>query len=104
MFKQLVLFFLLLFTILIPRSQNRHQLPDYLAIYKSAEKFYNSENPTAKTDSLALLSYLKIISLPEKQGINKGLLFDSYLKAGILEMSAKNDEKAIALFSGSIAV
>jgi len=104
MLRHLVLLFLLLLAIFYPYSQDQSHLPDYLSTYKSAEKLYNADNPTAKTDSMVLSLYLKVISMLEKGKMNDSILVDSYLKSGILEMSAREDQKALALFSGSIRV
>jgi CHAT domain-containing protein len=104
MFRHFVLLLFLLLIIFFPYSQEHHEMPDYFSVYRSAEKFYNSEQATRTTDSLALLSYLKVISLLNKKGVNDSILFDSYMKSGILEMSANRDQHALELFSGSIRV
>ena len=46
-----------------PHSQNNNHVTDYLRLYKTAEKLYNSENPTDSTDNIALLNYSKVISI-----------------------------------------
>ena len=64
-----------------PQSQNNIHVADYLRLYKTAEKFYNSANPTDSTDNIALLNYSKVIYILKKNDENDGLLFDCYLKS-----------------------
>ena len=102
MARHLFLSILLLFIIEFPHSQNRYTDPKYITAYKYAERLYNSPNATDQTDSLALASYLSVISLLENGSGNDSILFDSYLKSGILEMSTKKDQSALQLFLQSI--
>lgn len=65
------------------------------AAYKKADAYFNSNNPTDKTDSLALHGFTDIIRL---LAASRGkqydtLLFQSYLKQGIL-LDVKNDNPA----------
>ncbi|MBS1600726.1 MAG: CHAT domain-containing protein [Bacteroidetes bacterium] len=100
--RHFLLLILSLVIISYPYSQEQHQSPEYFSVYKTAEKFYNSARPTTTTDSLALQSYVKTILLLQGKKINDSILFDSYLKAGILQMTAKKDQQALDLFLGSI--
>ena len=85
-----------------PQGQNNDTVHDYLHLYKVAEKLYNSENPTDNTDHLALLNYLKVISILNKNNSNDTVLFNCYLKSGIISMSANEDHQAIQFFLQSI--
>jgi CHAT domain-containing protein len=91
------------------QGQTRQHEPPYLRSYRQAEKYYASDKATHHTDSLALDGYKQTIFLLEKQTINSpertraddSLLFDSYLKSGILDMSGGKPRQAIVDFMGS---
>lgn len=104
MLRQLLLLFPLLLIFLFPFSQDHHESPDYLTAYRSAEKYYNSARPTEATDSFAFGYYQKTISFLVGKKINAGILFDSYLKSGIIKMSEKKDQQALEMFLGAIQV
>jgi len=62
--------------------------------YQKADQFFNSDNPTATTDSLALAGFEQVILQLEKTPLHQYdlLLFQSYLKKGILlDVSNKNE-------------
>ncbi|MEP6948548.1 MAG: CHAT domain-containing protein [Ginsengibacter sp.] len=88
----------------IPQSQNNDRVNDYTRLYKTAEKLYNSETPTNSSDSLAFLNYSKVISILKENNKNDPVLFDCYLKSGIISMSKKEDQRALNFFFKSIAL
>lgn len=77
---------------------------NYISEYKKAERIYNSENATDKTDSIAFLSYLKTITFLEKTALHDSILFDSYVKAGIISMTRKKDSLALHFFLKSLSL
>ena len=93
----------LLFTF-APQSQNNNQVTNYERLYKAAEQFYNTENPDDSTDRLALLNYGKVISILQNNNSDDSVLFDCYLKSGIILMSANEDSEAVNFFLNSIAL
>jgi len=103
MFRRFALLFLLLLIVFTHYSQRHNETPDYFSIYRTAEKFYTIDQPNGATDSLALLSYEKVILILRSNHANDSILFDSYLKAGILQMSNNNDRSAIDLFLSAIS-
>jgi CHAT domain-containing protein len=97
----LLLFFCLIITF-VPQGQNNNQSEGYLHAYKTAEKFYNAARPTESTDSIALSNYAKVISILKKSKANDSILFDSYLKSGIISMSYNMNNQSLQFFSGSV--
>lgn len=91
-------FFLLLVTIsvvLIPFSQNKPA--DYLSLYREATRLYQSPNSSDSNDSIALSRYEKVIELLyPKQDFP--VLADACLKAGILAMTAGENNRALQHF------
>ncbi|MEP6748548.1 MAG: CHAT domain-containing tetratricopeptide repeat protein [Bacteroidota bacterium] len=63
-----------------------------------------SESATTATDSLALSLYLQVIASLNKEKNYNSTLSDSYLKCGILKMSAGNQESALFFLRKSVAV
>jgi tetratricopeptide (TPR) repeat protein len=104
MFLRAFLLALSLTITFIPQSQNNTHATGYLYLYKTAEKLYNSETPTRSSDSVAFLNYSKVISILKKNNENDPVLFDSYLKSGIISMSKKEDPQSLHFFLKSIAL
>src|ERR1700712_5224292 len=65
------------------------------ATYQKAEQFFSNSNPTNTTDSLALAGFAQVIQQLEKtpDRLYDSLLFQSYLKTGIL-LDVKNNNAA----------
>ncbi|WP_127129684.1 CHAT domain-containing protein [Pseudoflavitalea rhizosphaerae] len=57
---------------------------EVLALYQKANHLFYLPEPTDQTDSLALAGFGKLITLCEKRHITDTILFQSYLKKGIL--------------------
>lgn len=102
MFLRNLLLAILLLLTFIPQSQNNNEDSNYRKSYTIAEKFYNTENPDALTDSLALKNYGNAISVLKKNNANDCILFDCYVKAGIISMSAGAENIAIHFFLESV--
>lgn len=102
MFLRVFLLGLCLIITFIPQSQNSNRIKDYVHLYKIAEKLYNSDTPTDTSDSLALLNYSKVISILKESSENEPVLFDSYLKSGIISMSKKEGQRSLNFFLESI--
>ena len=102
MFLRTFLLALGLIIIVIPQSQKNNHGADYLHLYETAEKLYNSENPTDYSDSLALLNYSGVISILEKNNSNDSVLFDCYIKSGIISMSKKEDRQSLNFFCNQL--
>ncbi|MEP7231339.1 MAG: CHAT domain-containing tetratricopeptide repeat protein [Ginsengibacter sp.] len=102
MFLRNALLAILLLLTFIPQSQNNNEDSNYRKSYTIAEKFYNAENPDSVTDSLALMNYGYAISVLKKNNANDFILFDCYVKAGIISMSAGAENTAIHFFLESV--
>ena len=103
MVRYSVLLIVFLLFMLSPFGQDAKAPPAYQQLYHYAEKLFGSENATAVTDSIAFSVYMQVINFPAKEKNNDPILADSYLKAGILKMSADEQEQALAFFRQSIA-
>lgn len=53
--------------------------------YRKADRFFNFPEPTPRTDSTALAGFSEVIKLLERERIADTVLFQSYLKTGILQ-------------------
>src|SRR5438128_438717 len=100
--RHIVLFILLSLVVLDPQGQNKIRPADYKNLYDYAEQQYNNPAPTDKSDSLALSAFHKVILLLSKSSDNDSILFDSYVKSGILKMSHQRDSAALIDFLHSI--
>jgi CHAT domain-containing protein/Flp pilus assembly protein TadD len=100
-YSSLLIVFLLF--MLSPHGQDSKALPEYQRLYHYAEKLFSSENASAVTDSIAFSVYMQVISMRGKEKNDDPILADSYLKCGILKMSADEQEQALAFFRQSIA-
>ncbi|WKN43435.1 CHAT domain-containing protein [Tunicatimonas pelagia] len=98
--RRFVFCFLSLFTLTLPL----YAQPDTLVTYQQAESYYNTDVPTAETDSLALVNYLKVID--ELSGDNSvenaPFLLDSYEKAGIIHQIYERNEQAVGMYQSAI--
>ncbi|HTI08249.1 MAG TPA: CHAT domain-containing protein [Puia sp.] len=75
----------------------------YQSLYRQAEKLYASDNATPHTDSAALSGYQKVIALLDKTpSVNDSILFDSYMKCGILHLSFGESGKALPSFRNAV--
>jgi CHAT domain-containing protein len=90
-----LLFQLLTFSLYCQRSQPGS---DYASLYRYAEKLFNSPNATTRTDSAALVSYLKAAHILEVKKRFNDTLADSWLKCGILLMSGRDPKQALPYF------
>ncbi len=104
MARQVTLFILLFLVALIPRGQKKEKAEDYKAIYNTAERLYKSPNSNDKTDSVAIASYHRVIQILSKLLTNDSILLNSYVKAGILEMSYQQFNESIRDFKAAIVV
>lgn len=93
---------LLLCTIFWLHSQKRQDPQPTSLAYQKAEKFYHQPNPSAATDSLALEAYSEAIRQLQQSKDNPTLLFDSYLKAGILYLSKARYQDALDHFQHAL--
>jgi CHAT domain-containing protein/Flp pilus assembly protein TadD len=100
--RQLLLFILLSLIVLTPQSQNKIRPGNYKNLYDYAEQQYNNPTPTLTSDSLALIAFQKVILLLSKSAENDSILFESYVKSGILRMGQQQDSAALNDFIQSI--
>ena len=91
--------FLFFSGMLLLSGQPQNKSAAYQAFYTAAENYYNTNNPTDLTDSLALVNYQKVISLLNKQKLYEPVVIDCYTKSGILYQAKNNDSFAIESFS-----
>jgi CHAT domain-containing protein/Flp pilus assembly protein TadD len=94
-------FFYLIITV-IPQSQDNEAPGNYFRFYRTAENFYNAQTPTETTDSIALYNYRRAISILEENKKNDSVLFDSYVKSGIISMSYGRNYQSLTFFLKSI--
>ncbi|MEP7238712.1 MAG: tetratricopeptide repeat protein, partial [Ferruginibacter sp.] len=85
--------------VLLLCGQQQNKSTAYQAFYTAAENYYNTDNPTDFTDSLALVNYQKVIRLLDKQKLHEPVVVDCYTKSGILYQAKNNDSSAISSFS-----
>ncbi len=102
MHRHIYLSFVLLF-LLLPLTNSQPQ-DYYLKEYKKAEQLYFLENPTEETDQQALQLYHRVAI--HLSGIKSydSIVFDCYLKSGILQQSAGEQSEAIASFGLANAI
>ena len=102
MFRYCILFFVLLLLLFSPYSQDNKGRLQYERLYDQAEKLYKNPAATETTDSLALTTYLRVITLLNSEKQNSKILVDSYTKCGILSMSKNLEEQALGFFRDAI--
>jgi CHAT domain-containing protein/Tfp pilus assembly protein PilF len=100
--------FILLFTGLLllcfPRGQEPRKEKNWLRLYQYANRLYSSEQASEKTDRIALDTYSKIIFILEKKSGQDSVLFDCYLRSGILQTAKKDDQQALGSFFHAIGI
>lgn len=104
MARQGLLLILLLLVVTIPRGQKKPIQADYKSIYRYAEELYRSGNATSTSDSLAIVAYHRVVQILSALPENDTILFDSYVKAAILEMTYRRDTAALLHFAASTDV
>lgn len=85
--------FLLLSLLLLSNSSSfaaDDPVQDVMALYQKANRLFYHPSPTEQTDSMALAAFAKLIAHQEKRKMMDTLLFQSYLKKGIL-LDVKRD-------------
>lgn len=102
MARQVIFLIFLLLVFLYPQEQSKSLPSNYKSIYKYAEQLYTYGNANNKSDSLATQSYHHVILMLKKSRENDSILFDSYVKAAILEMSNHKDSSSLSDFISSI--
>ncbi|MBS1564918.1 MAG: hypothetical protein JST39_11050, partial [Bacteroidetes bacterium] len=96
------LFFLVLFAACDAVAQ---RLPSaFFREYQKAETFFNLAASTPFTDAKALRSYQEAIRLFDRRTGEDSLLFDCYLKTGILFMTDSSYEASLKAFQKAIQV
>lgn len=96
------LLFYLFILLVLCGQQNRSA--GWQSVYAAAEQYYNADNPTASTDSLALVNYQKLIALLVKEPLQASVLAECYFKCGILYQAAAKDSQAIGSFTRAIGL
>src|SRR4051812_10037198 len=66
--------------------------------YKKAEQLYNLDNPTEATDRLALQLYQQITNKLSSNPHYDSIVFDAYLKTGILQQMSNQQRESISAF------
>lgn len=98
--RLLIIFFLLATNGLFAGDSQRP--PIYKAIYRLADSLYNLDESSAKSDSLARLNFHRVIDLLAQSRTDDSILADSYIKSGILDMTAGRRTQAIAYFISAV--
>jgi len=99
--KRIILFqIIILLSSLAAKTQ---QGDDYTVWYKKAERLFNLENPTGKTDSIAARFFLDA-ALPALQEKNGKIAVASLIKAATIRQTYKQLGESIALYHRSIEV
>ena len=91
---------LILIVVLIPLANTQPRV-NYFKDYQRAEKLYSLENATDATDRQALQLYQRVASNLPISKKNDSIVFDCYLKAGILLQSANKENQSIAAFQNA---
>lgn len=81
--KFVVLLISFLFCSLYHSGNNGSPGDDALALYRKADLLFKLDNPTDETDSIALVTFRRVIQLLEKEPLDT-LFFQSWLKTGVL--------------------
>ena len=92
------LFLVFLFLTISLFGQRIKPVKDYAALYRHAEKMFNSANPTSISDSIARLDYLQTARLLLQKEIVNDTLADCWLKCGILLMSGPDPQLSMPFF------
>ena len=91
--------FLLLCCLLLPSISHQQQSPEeYRFDYKQANDYYNLNEPTDRTDSLALSYYNKTIQIVQHNNSLSAVLIDSYIKSGNIFQGKKNYQRAVYFY------
>jgi CHAT domain-containing protein/Flp pilus assembly protein TadD len=100
--KAILLTIFSLFLLYIGFTQQR--IPDFKTDYEIGNSFFNSDNPTEKTDSLAV-EYLEksLISSPTTR-INAYERYDASKKLGIIHQTYSRYKKSLTYYQKSIAI
>jgi CHAT domain-containing protein len=77
---------------------------EVMALYQKANKLFYHPAPTEQTDSMALAAFAKVIAHQEKIRRADTLLFQSYLKTGILLDVQRNFQGARGAYLKALAV
>ena len=91
---------LILIVVLIPLANTQPRV-NYFKDYQRAEKLYSLENATEATDRQALQLYQRVAANLPISKKNDSIVFDCYLKAGILLQSANKENQSIAAFQNA---
>ena len=92
------LFLVFLFLAISLFGQHIKPVKDYAALYRHAEKMFNTANPTSTSDSIARLDYLQTARLLLEKEIVNDTLADCWLKCGILLMSGPDPQQSMPYF------
>lgn len=102
--KRSLLFILLILVCWFHAGDAQDGGKTYRALYAKAEQLYNSENPTAASDSLAFEAYNDVIQFLEKRRQHDSMLLDSYTKSAVLKQMKGDDSIAIQLFNRGLKI
>jgi len=105
--KAFVLAFLLLCSALLTAATPVLTTADVKTLYNKAEKYFNSNPPSPVTDSLALTVFQRLIdgvsdSAARSDAAVATILFDSYVKKGILLDVQASYAGALAAYTGAL--
>jgi len=100
---RLLFFVWLLAQAMVVYSQG-HSASEYREIYQKAERYYNAEPSSARTDSLALVFYQRLTGKEPGRLVDDSLLGDAYLKCGIVTMSGGRQREALAYFRNAVGI
>ena len=82
--------------------QCQPRVAGYALVYKKAEQYYRTENPSVLTDSLAFANYTHAAALLVQTNDYNSVLVDCYLKAGIIAMADNNrQQEALSWFNNA---
>ena len=105
--KAFALAFLLLCSALLTAATPVLTTADVKTLYNKAEKYFNSNPPSPVTDSLALTVFQRLIdgvsdSAARSDAAVATILFDSYVKKGILLDVQASYAGALAAYTGAL--
>ncbi len=97
-----LLFIIFLFC-LIPTGSWLQQLPvDYNSFYQKANTYYNLDDPTDETDSLAIVYYQKTIAVVNKKPSLSSVLIDCQIKVGNIYQGQQQYPQSIPFYHAAL--
>lgn len=89
---------IILLATILPVLAQQQANDNYVPWYGKANRYYELENPTASTDSLALISFSKAIRLLTGKLTLSSTLYDCYIKSGNIHQGRQRYTDAVPFY------